>query len=456
MKHKQFTLPNKIEALHISHKKSPITFINVTCKVGSKNEDKTNLGISHFLEHMFFKGTKTYPNNKKLTSEIESLGGIMNAFTSQNTTSYIIKIPSTYTKKAIEILSDMLYHSLFRKKDIEYEKNIVITELKKYEDDPYAMIQDTFNKNIFKDTPLEKMPIGTIETIRAITRSSLLNYKNKFYTADNFYITITSNVSVTSIQNMLEQSTFMKFKSTDIKKHMPFLYSVPDNVSINSTYKDMEQDKLIIGFSTCAIHHNDKHVFECIKSYLTGGLSSVLFVELREKQSLVYDISSGTEYFNDVGLFYIQTGMDTRHIIDYGEEPSLFTLRSLLQSYFTSGTKHIKKGVVSIILNSIIQLRKKKISAKQLRSIVNKVKSAILFDSEDIKTITHYYANQLLFNKHKITSIQALNRIYDAITPEDIVRVSKKYFTKDNLFVSVVGKTKQSKLETFLDGFKRF
>ena len=453
MKHKQFTLSNHIECLHISRKKSPITFINVTCKVGSKNEDKTNLGISHFLEHMFFKGTKTYPNNKKLTSEIESLGGTINAFTTQNVTSFIIKIPSKYTKKAIEILSDMLYHSLFRKKDIEYEKNIVIAELKKYEDDPYSMIQDTFNKNIFKNTPLEKLPIGIIETITDITRSSLLNYKTKYYTADNLFITITSDLSVTSIQKMLEHSTFMKFKSTDIKKHIPFLYTIPDNVSINNAYKDIEQDKLIIGFSTCDIHHKDKHVFECIKNLLTGGLSSILFVELREKQSLVYDISSETEYFNDVGIFYIQTGMDSQHITNYTDDDSLL---SFIQSYFTSTSKHTKKGVIPIILNTIIQLRKKKISIKQLRSIVNKVKSAILFDSEDIETITLYYANQLLFNKDKITSLHALNRIYDAITPNDILRVSKKYFTKDNLFVSVVGKTKQSKLETFLDGFKRF
>ena len=104
----------------------------------------------------------------------------------------------------------------------------------------------------------------------------------------------------------------------------------------------------------------------------------------------------------------------------------------------------------------IIKLQKKKISSKQLRSVINKIKSSILFDSEDIETVTLYYANQLLFNKDKITSLYKLNRIYDTITTEDIVRVSKKYFTKDNLFVSVVGKTKQSKLETFLDGFKNF
>ena len=453
MKHTHYTLSNDIETLYISRKNSPITFISVVCKVGSKNEDKTNVGISHFLEHMFFKGTKTYPNNKTLTSEIESLGGSINAFTSQNITAFIIKTPSIHIKKAIEILSDMMYHSLFRKKDIEYEKNIVIAELKKYDDDPYAMVQDIFNKNIFKDTPLEKMPIGTIETINNITRSSLLNYKNKYYTADNLFITITSNVNVTSIQKMLEKSTFMKFKSTDIKKHIPFLYKPPGDVSVNTTYKDIAQDKLIIGFSTCDIHHKDKYVFECIKSYLTGGLSSVLFVELREKQSLVYDISSETDFFNDVGMFYIQTGMDSQHITNYTEDDSLL---SFIQSYFTSTSKHTKKGVIPIILNTIIQLRKKKISIKQLRSIVNKVKSAILFDSEDIETITLYYANQLLFNKDKITSLHALNRIYDAITPNDILRVSKKYFTKDNLFVSVVGKTKQSKLETFLDGFKNF
>ena len=453
MKHKQFTLSNHIECLHISRKKSPITFINVTCKVGSKNEDKTNLGISHFLEHMFFKGTKTYPNNKKLTSEIESLGGTINAFTTQNVTSFIIKIPSKYTKKAIEILSDMLYHSLFRKKDIEYEKNIVIAELKKYKDDPDYMLSELFNKNIFNNTPLEKMPIGTIDTVMAITRSSLVNYKKKYYTADNLFITVTSNLSCSTIEKTLETSTFTQFPSTDIKKHVPFLYTPPSEVSINKTYKDMEQDKLIIGFSTCTIHHKDKHVLECIQNLLTSGLSSILFVELREKQSLVYDISSGTEYFNDVGLFYIQTGMDSQHITNYTEDDSLL---SFIQSYFTSTSKHTKKGVIPIILNTIIKLRKKTISNKQLRSIINKVKSAVLFDSEDIETVTHYYANELVFKKNNITSLYKLNRIYDTITTEDIVRVSKKYFTKDNLFVSVVGKTKQSKLETFLDGFKRF
>ena len=457
MKHKQFTLSNGIESLFVSKRDSNISCIIVTCKVGSKHEDKTNYGISHFLEHMFFKGTHKYKNNKALTSAIESLGGTINAYTSQNTTNFIIKINSNYIKKAIEILSDMLLHSLFRKKDIEYEQNIVITELNKYKDDPLYILAEMFNTTIFKNTPLENMPIGTIETINNITRSSLINYKNKYYTADNLFITITTNLSFTRIQNVLQQSDFIKSESTDIKKNVPFLYTKSNNYTLNVNYKDMEQEKIIIGFPICNIYHKDKYIFECISNLLTGGLSSILFIELREKNSLVYDISSGTEYFNDIGTFCISTGMSLQKLLDYTENNSLFNFQSVIQSYFGE-KKHndLKKGVLHIILDTIIHLIKKKITPIQLKAVINNIKGALLFGNENSEIITSYYSNQLIFNKDTIVSRKKLNKIYDKITIDDIQRVSKQYFTKDNLFVSVLGQSKQYKIGPFLEHFKQF
>lgn len=456
MKHKQFTLPNGIKCLFISNRHLDITSIDISCKVGSKHENSNNYGISHLLEHMFFKGTPKYKNNKALTSEIESLGGIMNANTSQNKTTFVIKINSKYTKKSIDILADMLLHSSFKKTDLKYEQNITIAELNKYIDDPHYLLIEMFNKSIFKNTPLENLPIGTIKTINNTTRSSLLNYKNKYYTADNIFITITSNISFVRIQHMLQHSEFSQFKSSELKKNMPFLYSNPSNYTLHVKYRNIEQDKIVLGFPVCDIHNKDKYVLNCISNLLTNGLSSILFIELREKNSLVYDISSSTDLYNDIGTFNIYTGTSSSKVIDYTEHETNLNITSLVQTFFRTPNKKLKNGVLHIILDEIVSLTKKKITLDQLKAVKNTIKSTLLFGTEDSDTITDYYSEQLLFNCENITSIKRLHTIYDKITPDDILRVSKKYFTKNNLFVSILGQSKQYKVKTFLDNFKHF
>ena len=458
MYYKKFKLDNGIRCVYVSKRDLHISCINITFKVGSKNESKDNLGISHVLEHMFFKGTKKYPSNQDLSSQIESLGGYMNASTTKNTTSYIIKIHTKYIQKAIDILSEMLLHSLFRKKDIEYEKNVVIEELKGHKDTPEYIVFKEFNALIFKDYPLKNEPIGTIETIQNVTRSSLLNYMKKYYTADNMIITISSNLRFSRIENILKQSMFTQFEATDIKKNMPFQYIPNETYTVTTHYKNITQDKIIIGFPICNAINTDVYTINIISALLTGNFSSRLFNDLREKNPLVYTIHSECEYYQDMGIFYIYTEADTGKILDI-DNTVIDSAGEFLQSIF-GHKKHYnrktEKGVLSIILDNIRNLQRNKISKKELEDIKKSFLGGILLESETSETIINYYEKESIYNYDNIISIKQLTKKIEKITVKDILRVCNKYFTKNSMFITILGKANQSNIDTFVHQYKDF
>jgi len=448
MFYKQFILDNGVKTVYISKRDLNISCINVLFKVGAKNESKEHLGISHVLEHMLLKGTKQYGTNQEITSQIEALGGYINAHTTRDTTFYIIKINTKYLQKAIDILSDILLHSLFRKKDLEYEKNVVIEELMGGLDNPDHVAYDEFSKSIFEGVPLQQDPIGTIDTIRAITRSSLINYMKKFYTSDNMHITISSNLSFKRIEHMIRNSSFKSFAPTDLKKHMPFTYIPNDQATVQVVYKSIEQEKMYIGFPICSATHEDRYVIDLIAAILTGGMSSRLFIALRETNPLVYYVKAQTEYYQDMGIFYIKTAAKLENILDVDTSP-LSHAGSFIQSLFgKQQQQHRKgnKGIISIILDHIRKIKKNTLNKPELSAVKQYIIGAGLLNSEESKTVVEYYKEESVYNYDNIKSIHQLSKIYEKIKASDIVRVCNTYFSKDKMFVTILGQSSESRV----------
>ena len=458
MYYKKFTLDNGIRCTYISKRDVGISCIYITIKAGSKNELPEQAGISHVLEHMFFKGTKKYPSNIDITSNIESLGGHINAHTTVDTTTYEIKIASKHIKTAIEILSEILLHSLFRKKDIEYEKNVVLEEYKGLQDDEYHILGTEFQSSIFKDYPLKNSIIGTIETIGHTSRSALLDYKNKYYTADNMFITISSNISFERIKKMCRQSNFSKFVSTDLKKNVPFRYIPNETPTVTTVYKDTTQEKIIIGFPICSASHKDVSILYAISSLLTANMSSRLFIALREKNPLVYSIDSDAEFYQDMGVFRIQTEADINNIFDI-DNTLIDSAGEFLQSIF-GNTKHYdrktEKGVLSVILDTIRDLQRNIISKEELHAVKQGMGGAFLLSSESSETVVHHYEKEAIYNYDNINSIKQTVKKIEKIKAKDILRVCNKYFTKKTMFITVLGKSKQSTIEQYVANYKDF
>lgn len=461
MYYKKFILDNGIQSMYVSKRDLNISCINITFKVGSKNESVEQLGISHFLEHMFFKGTQTYTTNHEITSQIESLGGYFNAYTTRDTTSFIIKINSKYIQKAIDILSNILLHSLFRKKDIEYEKNVVIEELMSTVDDPEYIVHQAFYSSIFKQVPLSKGPIGTVDTIQSLTRSSILNYMKKFYTSDNMNIIISSNLSFNRIENMLRRSEFNDFVSTDIKKNVPFEYIPNIMPTIRVKYKYITQEKIIIGFPICNAVHPDKYIINLISHLLTANMSSRLFIELREKNPLVYNIHSEAEYYQDMGIFYIKTEAKLDNVLDIDAEPTSSTghfIRSLFGNSKPSkpSKRTRKKGVLSIILDTIRDLKNNILSKRELNDIVQSMVGSSLLNSEESTNIVNHYEHESVYNYNNIKSIRQLAKIYGKIRAKDILRVCNTYFLKNQMCITVLGKSNETSIRQFVDEYTDF
>ena len=458
MYYKNFLLDNGVRCVYISKRDLSISCINVTFKVGSKNESPDNLGIAHLLEHMFFKGTKNNSSNLDITSKIESLGGYINAHTTVDSTTYEIKISTKHIKTALDILSEILLESLFRKKDIEYEKNIVIEEYNGYQNDNESILFKEFNSAIFKDYPLKNSPIGTIDTILNATKSSLINFKNKYYTADNMFITISSNLSFERIKNLCKQSNFKNFNSTEIKKNIPFRYIPNETPTINTHYKDITQEKIVIGFPVCSATHKDIHILNAISTLLTSNMSSRLFIELRENNPLVYTIDSDVDFYQDMGVFYIQTDADIKNILDI-DNTIIDSAGEFLQSIFGKKNHYnrkTEKGVLSVILDNIRDLQRNLISKDELETVKQSMIGSFLLSSETSESVVHYYEQECLYNYDNITSIKQSMKLIEKIKAKDILRVCNKYFTKKTLFINILGKSNKSTIENFVVNYKSF
>jgi len=455
---KKFNLDNGVRCLYVSKRDVQISCINITFRAGAKNECEEQFGMAHFLEHMFFKGSKKYPHSIDVTAQIESLGGFINAYTTKDTTSFIIKIHTKYLQEAIDLLAEILLNSLFRKKDIEYEKQIVQEEIQSRSDEPDYKIFKEFYMSIFKDVPLKKDPGGTLVTINNFNRSSLLNFVKKYYTADNMFITISSNLRFKRVQSMIRKSAFTTFKATETKKNIPFQYIPNETTTVHTVYKNFKQEKMIIGFPVCNATNEDVHALNIISALLTGNMSSRLFIDLREKNPLVYNINSSTEYYQDMGIFYIHTEALTENVLDI-DNTIMDSAGEFLQSIFSNKKYYDRKkekGVLSIIFDNIRDLQRNTINKKELNAVKQGLIGGLLLESETSENIISYYEQECIYNYKHITSIKQLIKKIEKIKAKDILRICNKYFTKNTMFITIMGSSSKSDIENFVANYKDF
>jgi predicted Zn-dependent peptidase len=283
--------------------------IGIWVKVGSRNEALDENGISHFLEHMFFKGTHKR-TAKDIAIEIDSLGGELNAFTSKENTAFYVKILDEYIEKGVELLSDIFLHSTFPEEDIEKEKRIIKEEIKMVEDTPDDYVHDLFNQTIWGDTGLGQSVLGRRETVKSFTRDDLIAHIKKYYGIKDVIIACAGNFEPESLLVILNKNLgSLRRGSEPVKDTHPLF-----NSRVEVFHKELSEAHVCMGVEGIPQASEERYSLSVLNTILGAGVSSRLFQEIREKRGLTYSIYSFVSSYFDTGIWGIYAGVGRKRV----------------------------------------------------------------------------------------------------------------------------------------------
>jgi predicted Zn-dependent peptidase len=292
----------------------PTTDVRSVCtgiwvKVGSRHEDRAHNGISHFLEHMLFKGTESR-TAKSIAVEIDSMGGELNAFTSCENTTFYIKTLDEHLGKSIDLLTDIFMNSVFRESDIEKEKNIITEEIKMVEDTPSDYVHELFSSEIWGGSGLGQPVLGKRETIGKFTRSDLWHHIDTFYGSDNIVVACSGNFREDDLIALLNRSLGAFDRRGNARP-----VQTPDFVSTSQIVPgQVSESHICLGLEGIPYDSDDRYAMYLLNTVLGAGFSSRLFQEVREKRGLVYSIYSYTMSYSDTALWAVYAGTDRKNV----------------------------------------------------------------------------------------------------------------------------------------------
>jgi len=306
---KKFKLRNGLTIIHEPRKTNSVA-IEMNIKTGSINETAKTGGISHFIEHLVFKNTKSR-TQKEISSTIEDLGGTLDAFTDNERTAFCIQILKKHFDTALEILSDIILNPLFLEKDIEQERNVILREMNIYKDMPFRYQLELLPHTLFKKHPLGNFIIGTRKSVKSITRKQILNYYHKYYVPNNMSIAVSGNAGEPFKKI---KTIFKNIKPKPVIKPSPIKVLRITKPIIFRQKRNIKDSYFSIGFKTTSRQSRSSFALDIINTILGEGMSSRFFQEVRQKRGLVYIIRSSNRFIHDTGYFMIYTAMQKKNI----------------------------------------------------------------------------------------------------------------------------------------------
>lgn len=381
--------------------------LGVWINAGSRIEDEEISGVSHFIEHMLFKGTRNR-TSKQIASEIDNLGGQINAFTSKECTCYYVKLLDSHIDIGIDVLSDMILNSKFNEDDLDKERSVIIEELKMYEDSPEDLAYDLLTENIYKNDPLGMNIIGTEESLKRLNREKLLDYFNKYYVPNNSVIAISGNFNFDEIINKIEEK-FKVWKKRDVNVDIKKAEFKSCFLTKN---KDIEQVNLAMSLEAVPIE-SDKEVYALavINTVFGGSISSRLFQKIREEKGLVYSIYSSQSLYRKCGELGIFASMSNEHL----------------------------KEVYESIIEEIKIMKKYYLTDQEIKESKEQLKGSYILGLESTSSRMMSIGRALLLNS-KVESTDDILKSIDNVDRETVKIVIDKIFNLDKLGVCIVGR----------------
>ena len=436
------TLPNGFRIIYEkSTIQQPLTSINVFCDLGSIYEKEGYRGVSHFIEHMCFKGTAKQPNARHISEFFDKIGAYFNAYTEKRNTSYIVKLQDEYIKQCLELLADMMLNSAFNKTEFKKELNVVVAENVKNEDIYEDKTTNMINKLLYNGSSYEN-PVDTIEyhTPNTLKHDTVLNIYNAFYQPNRMVLSIVSNIPFKTILKYVKSSGYNISRipknimaSTNncniedvLDELNPYYVKYSYNSQTQILYDILRKPgvantNLMIGFRTCSLFNKDKYVLSILQEIIGGSMSSRLFTILREQNGLTYSSTITTNNYEKMGDITFYAIMDNKKLMH----------------------NNTKKGVLPLIIKLINDLIRDGITKTELDNIKGNLKGSYITHYKD-SDIAKYNGIQILLRCHYgdtkyIPYLDVFENRYKNITVREVNEVIHKYFKKEIMSVVLVG-----------------
>ncbi len=385
---------------------NPIVIIDTWIKTGSINEDDTNNGVSHFLEHLFFKGSTNHPPGE-FDKILESKGAVTNAATSKDFTHYYITIPSNYFDLALELHADMLLHPLLPRKELERERKVVIEEIAKDETEPQSVVYDNLIEMLYTNHPYKRQVIGSRDIISTIQRDEILDYYNKFYAPSNMITVISGDVDAEKTIALIN-----KYFASDGRKTPKLTFPSEKPLTQQKTkteYLPAQSGYMLIGFRAVKADEKDGYALDVLSTILGDGRSSVFYKNIKDSKQLAYSISASNAGFRDDGIFYISANFVPQNL-DKLQNAIFEEIENVKKNGVTEEQVELAKNVIE---------RDTYYARESVSNIAQEIGYTIVVTG-DIKYYDNYLSN------------------IEKVTPSDVKRVANKYLGKDKSAVSII------------------
>jgi len=414
MNYKKTTLKNGLRIVTVPMKDTQTATVVVMVGVGSRYESKKEAGLSHFIEHMFFKGTDKRPSTLAIAEELDAIGGEFNAFTSKDRTGYYAKADANHIATALDVVSDMYLNSKIKEEEVEREKGTILQELNMYEDTPRMNVDDVFESLLYKESSLGREIIGYKNTIKSFSRKDFLKYMQKFYVANDTVICVAGKIDEQKIISQIK-----KYFSGMSKGTKPVFKKVSEkqkNPVVKIKFKKTDQTHFLLGNRAFHEEHKDRFVLGILATILGGNMSSRLFIEVRERRGLAYSVYVTTEYYKECGYLATKAGVEHKNLEQ--------TIKVIMDEY--------KKIIANGVSEKELQRSKDFIKGKSVMGLESSDEVAMFFIDQELK-------------KKRISTPQEIFKKIDAVTTRDIMRVARLVFKTETLNLAIIGPHKNSK-----------
>ncbi|MFA5987763.1 MAG: pitrilysin family protein [Candidatus Paceibacterota bacterium] len=413
MKFQRKVLENGLRIITVPDKNSLAATCLVLVEAGSKYETKQINGVSHFLEHMCFKGTTKRPKALDITSELDSLGAQYNAFTAQEYTGYYAKVRAEKLDQALDIVSDIYLNQIFDPAEIEKEKGVIVEEINMYEDMPQRKVQDLIMKVLYGDQPAGWNVAGEKDIVRSLTRDNFIDYHSKHYVASGTTVVVAGNFDETiTVEKIEKLFSDISAKEKHCKPETKENQQLPQ---AEIFFKESDQSHLVLAFRTCNIFDERYYALEVLSGVLGGGMSSRLFQRIREQMGAAYYIGSRHDAYTDHGYLEISAGADNKRT----------------------------KEVVSAVLEEVARLKNDAIGDKELQTAKDYLIGNMFLNLETSDSIASFFGGQEVLRQPMMNPNDVAAKM-QAVTSEDLLAVANQFIKNDRLNFALVGPYKNS------------
>lgn len=401
-------LKNGLRIITVPQKEAKTATVLVLVKTGSKYEDREISGISHFLEHMLFKGTEKRKEPKDVAEVLDKVGGVYNAFTGEDCTGYWAKVDESHFDTALDWVSDIFLNSKIPSKEVEKERGVIIEEINMYYDNPMMHIDQVWKEVMYGDQPAGWFEAGNKETVSKMSRKQILDYIGSQYASESVVICVAGKIKEKEAIGKIKKR-FGKIKKGK-GKDKPEVYEDQIGPRAKVLFKKVGQSNLVLGVRGYDSFHKDRYVMSVISALLGGMMSSRMFIEIREKMGAAYYVRTHNVANTDTGYLATSAGVDNNKIME----------------------------VIKAILKEYKKLCQTRVPEKELKKVKDYLKGTLVLGLESSHAQAEFFGFQELL-ENRIETIEHVMKMIDKVKAGDIMRVAKDIFREDRLNLAVIG-----------------